>query len=228
MREKALYMREKARIMMKENIRSIWISFFCIIAGLIILLVPYSQKSSEPVNLSEYYSVGTIGELATLRSYYHNVAIYEEQPDATVKVISDILTWPFNTLLKTGYKQFWLEYSGIIETGIDTDAIQIGDPNAEGIIDIYIPDARILNIDADEDSFSEPLDERGLFTTITGKERTNAYAAAQEAMKQEAANDQALLKRAKANAKLLIERYFINIGKELGVNYSINWLESPK
>ena len=77
------------------------------------------------MDVSEYSAVSDICELATLRSYYHNVAVYEEKPSGAVKVVSDILTWPFNNLLKTGYKQFWLEYSGIVEIGID-DTSRVG------------------------------------------------------------------------------------------------------
>ena len=195
----------------------------------LILFTPGKKEEPKTFELSEYSSVSDICELATLRSYYHNVALYEEKPEGAAKVISDILTWPFNELLKTGYKQFWLEYSGIVEIGIDlkADRIQINNHDAGGIVDIYVPDAKVLNVDADENSFSKPLDETGLFTSITAKERSDAYAAAQENMRQEAENDQALLRRAKNNAKILLERYIINLGKEMGVEYTVNWVDNP-
>ena len=46
-------------------------------------------------------------------------------------------------------------------------------------------------------------------------------------MRQEAENDQALLRRAKNNAKILLERYIINLGKEMGVEYTVNWVDNP-
>ena len=216
-------------LMKKKKLMTVISGLVCLVLFFVILFVPVRKKETKPVNLSEYSSVNDIYELATLRSYYHNVAVYEEKPEGAAKVISDILTWPFNQLLKTGYKQFWLEYSGIVEIGIDQnkDKIHISDPDASGVVDLYIPDAKVLSIDADESSFSDPLDEKGLFTTITAKERLIAYAAAQDKMRQEAENDLALLRRAKNNAKILIERYIINLGKEMGVDYSINWSENP-
>lgn len=215
--------------MIKQNLLTIILGTIFLVLLVVILFIPRSKEDIKPIELSEYSSISDICELATLRSFYHNVAVYEEIPGGATKIISDILTWPFNQLLKTGYKQFWLEYSGIVEIGIDlkTDKILINNPEASGVVDIYIPDAKVLNVDADESSFSDPLDETGLFTTITAKERSVAYAAAQDNMRQEAENDQALLRRAKNNAKILLERYIVNLGKEIGVDYSVNWVESP-
>lgn len=221
-------MKTSALMMIKKNIPIILSGIIFLVFFTVILSIP-GNKESKPVELSEYSSISDICELATLRSYYHNVAVYEEKPEGAAKVISDILTWPFNQLLKTGYKQFWLEYSGIVEIGIDlkTDKIQINNPDAGGVVDVYVPDAKVLNVDADENSFSDPLDETGLFATITAKERAETYAVAQDAMRQEAENDQALLRRAKNNAKILLERYIVNLGKEMGVEYFINWVDNP-
>ncbi len=221
-------MKKNALMMMRRNTPIVLSGMICLVLLIVILFLPGNKKESRPVELSEYSSISDICELATLRSYYHNVAMYEEEPEGAVKVISDILTWPFNQLLKTGYKQFWLEYSGIVEIGVDlkTDKIQINNPDASGVVNVYVPDAKVLNVDANENSFSDPLDETGLFTTITAKERSDTYAAAQDAMRQEAENDQALLGRAKNNAKILLERYIVNLGKAMGVDYSINWVDN--
>lgn len=221
-------MKKNALMMMRRNTPIVLSGMICLVLLIVILFLPGNKKESRPVELSEYSSISDICELATLRSYYHNVAMYEEEPEGAAKVISDILTWPFNQLLKTGYKQFWLEYSGIVEIGIDlkTDRIQINNPDASGVVNVYVPDAKVLNVDANENSFSDPLDETGLFTTITAKERSDTYAAAQDAMRQEAENDQALLGRAKNNAKILLERYIVNLGKAMGVDYSINWVDN--
>ncbi len=197
--------------------------FFAITTG--ILLFPNAQKAAPSINLSEYSSVNTICELATLKSYYHNVAIYEEKPDGGNKFVNDVLLWPFGGYTKIGYKQFWMEYSGIVETGIDASQIQIIGPNADGIVEVYIPDAKVFSVYADEDSLTEPLSENGWFTTISGKEKAEAFASAQSIMRQEAEKDQALLKRAKENAKLLLEQYIINTGKEMDLDLSVNWIE---
>ncbi len=216
-------------LMIKKNLPIILSGVACFFLLIVVLFLPLNKKEDTTLDLSNYSSVSDICELATLRSYYHNVAIYEEQQEGAAKVISDILTWPFNELLKTGYKQLWLEYSGIVEVGIDlkSDQILINNPDSNGIVDVYIPEAKVLNVDADESSFSDPLDEMGLFTTITAKERSTAYAQAQNNMRLEAENDQALLRRAKNNAKIILEKYIINLGKAMGIEYTVNWVDKP-
>ena len=161
-------------------------------------------------------SIGTICELATLKSFYHNVAEFEQLPDP----------WFQYGFAQYGYKKLWLEYSGIVEIGIDASQIKISPPTENGVINVYIPDAKILNVTADENSLSEPISETGWFTPITGEDKALAFSAAQQAMREEAEKDQTLLNRAKQNAKLLIKQYIINTGKELGVDYTIKWAES--
>lgn len=209
----------------KKNMPSIIAGIICFIAVTGIILFPNINNESKRVNLAEYSTVNTICELATLKSFYHNVAMYEKEPDGGDKFVNDYLFWPFGGYTKVGYKQFWLEYSGIVEIGIDASQIQITGPNAQGVVELFVPDAKVLSVYADEKSLSEPLSENGWFTTISGKEKTEAFSTAQSAMRQEAENDQALLRRAKENAKLLLERYIINTGKEMGLNLSVNWVE---
>lgn len=150
-----------------------------------------------------------------------------KKPDGGSKFVNDVLLWPFGGYTKIGYKQFWLEYSGIVEIGIDASKIKINGPDSNGIVEVYIPEAKVFSVYADESSLTEPLSENGWFTTISGKEKAEAFATAQSAMKQEAENDQSLLRRSKENAKLLLERYIINTGKQMGTNYIIKWIDTP-
>ena len=85
----------------------------------------------------------------------------------------------------------------------------------------------MFSVYADEASLTEPVSENGWFTTISGKEKTEAFATAQAAMRQEAENDQSLLRRSRENAKLLLERYIVNTGKQMGANYSVKWIDNP-
>ena len=218
---------------MKDNTKmkkcglSILIGLFCLVVALVILVFPIDKKKATPIDLSEESTVTAICELATLKSFYHNVVVYEEEPSGLVKTISTVLLWPFDGLAKTGYKQFWLEYSGIVETGIDASQVQISSPNADGIVEVYVPDAMVLSVYEDEDSLSEPLTEEGLFTTITSEEQANAFVKAQSAMREEAENDQNLLSRAKTNAKILLEQYIKKTGKTIGMDYTVKWVNNP-
>jgi len=199
----------------------------CVAAALGILFFPQGDGKNVTMNLSEVSSVNTICELATLRSFYHNVAMFEKQPDGSEKLMNDLFFWPFGSVTKVGYKQFWIEYSGIVETGVDADKIQIVGPDRNGVVEVYVPDARVLGVNADENSLTEPLSEKGWFTQITGKEKAEAFSKAQSAMRQEAENNSSLLKRAKDNAKVLLERYVVETGKETGMELKVHWNDSP-
>ena len=224
----AARMKKAVKLFVSNYSSSILAGIICLFIVVGILAFPSAQKTSIPERFSEYSSVISICELATLKSFYHNVAMYEKEPDGSEKFVNDVLLWPFGGYSKVGYKQFWLEYSGIVETGIDASQIQIHEPNAQAVVEVFIPDAKVISVYADESTLTEPLSENGWFTTISGKEKAEAFASAQTAMRQEAENDQTLLKRAKENAKILLERYIINIGKELGTTYSVVWIEKPQ
>ena len=46
-------------------------------------------------------------------------------------------------------------------------------------------------------------------------------------MRQEAEKDQALLNRSRENAKILLERYIVNMGKQRGEKYTVKWIDKP-
>ena len=199
---------------------------FTFLLVIVILCYPNNKKVSKKVDLSEYSSINSICELASLRAFYHNVAMLEEEPSGKAKFFNDVVAWPFGGFVRTGYKQLWLEYNGVVEAGINAEEVQVNSPSTDGVVEVYVPDATILSVHADETSFSEPITEKGLFTSISGEEQMAAYSKAQNVMRQEAENDQDLLIRAKDNAKLILERYIINTGKEMGKEYSVKWLDS--
>lgn len=221
------------RMEIKSQIKSgkyascIFIGLVCFAVVMGILFFPMGSKSTTQSDILDHATVSSICELATLRNYYHNVARYEEELSEGVKKATDILLWPFEQFIKPGYKQLWIEYSGIVEMGIDVNSVDIRQDNKYGVFDIYIPDAKVLNVYADDDSFSKPITETGWFASITTKDRVKTYSMAQSAMRKEAENDQALLERAKHNAKTLLEQYIVNMGKEMGVNYTIQWSDEP-
>ena len=217
-------MKATKRAKISKYLPSIFTLVICALVAVGVYFIPAPTNGGSVINLTEYTSINTICELATLKSYYHNVAMYEEQPDGGNRFINNVLFWPFGGYAKVGYKQFWLEYSGIVETGIDASQIRITGPDSQGVVEVFVPDARVLSVYADENSLTEPLSESGWFTKITGKEKTEAFSAAQKAMRQEAENDQSLLTRSKENARYLLQQYIINSGKEMGLNLTVKWL----
>jgi len=163
---------------------------------------------------ADFSGINAVCELATLKCYYHNVAKAETEA-------SGLFKW-----LGVGYKKIWTEYSGIVELGIDINKVSISKPDADGVVQVTVPDAEILNVDLDEESMSEPLTETGFLTKITKEEETEALAKAQSDMEETARANRALMVQAKERAKNLIEGYIKNVGEQIGEEYTVEWVEA--
>lgn len=170
-------------------------------------------KAKESVQ-AEFSAVNRICELATLRCYYHDVAEYEEQPEDRL----------LHNIFQYGYKKFWIEYDGIIEVGVDVSKVKVNEPDKNGVVKIYVPKAEILNIQADLESMGDWISETGMFTKITIAEKSEAFSKAQETMRINAQKDNNILLQAQENAKELLRQYVINVGKDLGEEYTVEWI----
>ncbi len=185
-----------------------------VIAAVVLLIPPNVHRDTgKNAEISEFAAVDKICELATLKCYYHDVAEYEKQAEGLFKYR------PF----KYGYKKVWIEYDGIVEVGIDVNEVQVSEPDRKGVVSIYIPDAKVLNVSADKDTMSEPLIDKGIFTTITAEDKNKAFADAQATMQKNAESDRSILVQAKNNAKELLEQYIINVGEQMGRKYTVEW-----
>ena len=129
---------------------------------------------------------------------------------------------------KYGYKKMWIEYDGIVTVGIDFEKVQIEKPDVNSTVRIYVPDAQVFDVDADEDSMSDPFTKTGKFTKITVEEKADAFSAAQATMRTNAESDNNILTQAKNNAKELIKQYVINVGKQIGKEYKVEWIDESK
>lgn len=205
----------------KEN-KNVFIKVFlavvllacCIAIGVYV----YGSKKKEEVSQPEFSAVHQICELATLKCYYHDVAEYEKQPDGFLQ----------NIFFKYGYKKFWIEYDGVIEIGIDAGSVQVKEPDENGVVKIYVPEAKILNVDADLDSMKQPISDTGIFTEITADEQSEAFSMAQAAMKNNAQNDASILTQAHENARELLKQYVIRVGEQMGQHYTVEWINEHK
>lgn len=182
-----------------------------------IYLIPNKNLKEEERKV-DFSGVTEICELATLRCYYHNVARLENQSQGVFKY-----GWG-----KYGYKKLWMEYDAIIEIGIDASEVEVNEPDENGVVQIYIPEANILNVDSDENSMETPIFETGKFTDITIEDQRKAYADAQTEMEESANNDKAIKKQAYENAQKLLEQYVVTIGEQSGKQYTVEWLDKPK
>lgn len=188
-----------------------------VIIALGFYLIPNKNLTEEERKV-DFSGVTEICELATLRCYYHDVARLENQPQGVFKY-----GWG-----KYGYKKLWMEYDAIIEIGIDASEVEVNEPDENGIVKIFIPEANILNVDADENSMETPICETGKFTDVTIEDQRKAYADAQAEMEESANNDKDIKKQAYENAQKLLEQYVVTIGEQSGKQYTVEWLDNPK
>ena len=203
------------KIEKRKMIRNTGIFVILILVAILIVIFPEFKK--EDISTVEFSAVDKICELSTLRCYYHDVAEYEKQPDGLFQY----------GLFKYGYKKFWIEYDGIVELGIDVDKVQVNQPDENNIVYVYVPDARIIDVNADKDTMSDPIVETGKFTSITTEEKTKAFSDAQKTMRENAEANNALLKQAKINAMKLLEQYIVNVGLQMDQIYTVKWLDEP-
>lgn len=161
----------------------------------------------------DFSSIKSVCELSTLKCYYHNVATYEKNAHGLLKVFG------------SGYKKIWIEYSGIVNLGIDINKVDISEPDTNNVITIKIPDAEVQSTSLDKSTLSEPLTDKGVFTKITTEEKTEALSSAQQNMKETAQKDTSLLVQAKEHAKLILQGYINNLGEEFNEEYTIKWVD---
>lgn len=161
----------------------------------------------------DFSSIKSVCELSTLKCYYHNVATYEKKAHGLLKVFG------------SGYKKIWIEYSGIVNLGIDINKVDISEPDTNNVITIKIPDAEVQSTSLDKSTLSEPLTDKGVFTKITTEEKTEALSSAQQNMKETAQKDTSLLAQAKEHAKLILQGYINNLGEEFNEEYTIKWVD---
>ena len=161
----------------------------------------------------DFSSIKSVCELSTLKCYYHNVATYEKNAHGLLKVFG------------SGYKKIWIEYSGIVNLGIDINKVDISEPDTNNVITIKIPDAEVQSTSLDKSTLSEPLTDKGVFTKITTEEKIEALSSAQQNMKETAQKDTSLLAQAKEHAKLILQGYINNLGEEFNDEYTIKWVD---
>ncbi len=185
--------------------------FLLVSLSLIVLVISScALLGAQPIEMSPQVSqMRTISELAVMDCYYHNVAKFKEE-DA-----EGFWLWKKD-------KHFWIEYSGIVEIGIDASLLDI--VVKDDTVTITMPEARVLRTEVDEVALNEAnLIKDKDSADITGVDESQAFAEAEERMVQSAQEDLALLASAQQRAQKLLEEYVMNIGAATGKAYSIEW-----
>lgn len=163
------------------------------------------KKVPEP----ELTQVRSICNLATVKCYYHNVALSEKKA----------------THLFEKDRKFWIEYTGIANVGIDMSKVEMKVSGEK--VKVTIPSAKLLNISIDDEKLNESSfisSDNGLNKNeITADDQTKAIDDAQEEMKKEVRANTSVMVSAQERAKTLIENYIKQLGEASGINYQIEW-----
>lgn len=185
----------------------------CMVA-FVIVFFPVKEKET-PFQEMEFSQISAIAELTTTINYYHDVVEIRDDPDLIFKF----------GLFRYGYKRLWMEYSGEVRMGVDASKIKVKNPDANNVVEIYVPKAEVLSAKVNHESLSEPIFETGWFTTITAEEKAEAVKLSQLNMEEKAKNDYARLDKAYMNAKNVIQDYVNKISEMTGIQYKIKWIK---
>ena len=164
-------------------------------------------KEEESPDFSGY---SKIAELATIKCVYHNVA----------EIYNDGTNMLFG--INVGYKKAWFEYDGTMQLGVDVSKVRIEGPDENNVVTIVIPQAQVLGVpDADESTFFRCLQRHGPADLDHLRRSAEAYAAAQDKMRESAEGNEMLIREARDRAEMLLFQYVEGVGKKLGVEYEI-------
>ena len=155
--------------------------------------------------------IKAICELAVMDCYYHNVAKFTEE-DA-----QGALWWKKD-------KRFWVEYSGVVQFGVDVSQVEIVDIQ-DTTVKITLPEAKVLGCKVDSSSLSEDsfiVDKDS--ADIEAGDEVAAFDEAQRQLEKLASSNKALLGNAQQRAQELLVEYVRNIGAAVGKDYQIEWV----
>ena len=168
------------------------------------------EAPKEDLSLTQMKS---ICELATLKTYYHNVAKLTKE--------KDVLWWDTTA-------ELWIEYSGIVKLGVDITNLDMQvDQNQ---VTITMPKAEVLSCQVDQTS----LDKDSYYTNreglgaekINADDQTEAIKTAQENMLENVESDDSLLQQAQNRAQDLLEQYVKNVGDAMGKTYEVSFVSA--
>lgn len=179
-----------------------------------LILCSCSNNKKKPKLEPDIVQLQAICQLATLESYYHNVAMSIKTKGTGIEHIGE------------KEREFWIEYTGIARIGVDMSQISMtidGDN-----VTVTMPEAELLSIEIDESSLTEDsyvTSQDGFWNKneITAEDQTEAIANAQEEMKASVEANTTLMANAKERAKKLIENYILQLGAACDVEYNIIW-----
>ena len=172
---------------------------------------PAASADSAQMSLEEG-QMRTICNLSVYDCYYLNVAKFFQE-DAE----KGILFFPDKD------KRFWIEYSGIIQVGIDVDKMKVAVDGTR--VTVELPPAKIMGYEIDEasltpDSFIVDKDS----ADVTAADEQAALQQAQEELIAQASSDTVMLEQARQRAQTLLEEYIRGIAAACNQTFTVEWV----
>lgn len=147
-------------------------------------------------------------ELTTLKYHYKNVASFESSQQFQG------ITLPFTT------KSFLYTYEGDINAGVDLDQASASIDEANKIINVKLPDAKILSHDIDENSVMIFDEKKSVFNPLELEDYTS-FRKEEEAKVEKQAIDKGLLKKADTQTEKAVKD-ILNINPKIAEEYTVN------
>lgn len=160
----------------------------------------------------ELTQIRSICELATLDSYYRNVAKNIKEKGTGLSHIGE------------KEREFWMEYTSRVKIGIDMSKVSMRID--EDSVYISIPNAEVLSNEVDEFNENEYIASDDSWINkneITIEKQQEAISNAEEQMIEYIENNSSMLINAQDRAKSLIENYIDQLGEVSGIDYVIYW-----
>ena len=178
---------------------------------------PVTETTAEDLKDIEFVpdevQIQSICELATLKCYYHN----------TAKAVKSAGTG----LMHLGEEDtpYWFEYTAQATFGIDGHKVRVVVDGNDIIV--YMPHSRILSIDVDPNSTTDPISKPRTWyrndVHIEAQDITDALAEANINLKKEIMADEKQFLIAEKTAQDLIQNYIDQITAMSGTKYKVQW-----
>lgn len=190
--------------------RNLLISSVLIGVIIVVLFAWLAFRPDNKTDIHDYFSAEMVGELTTLQCRYHNVSVHDKE----------------GGVLGIGKQYVWFEYDVIVDVGIDIKQVKIEGPSDEGVIRIYLPPIEILGAKPDMETIKKPVHDVALGADLTTDEEHKIINDGVEKLKNDAKTKE-IITQAQENAKDVLERYVINVGKLVGEDYKVEWIKAP-
>ncbi len=131
--------------------------------------------------------------------------------------------WPH--ILETD-REYWVEYTGIVEMGVDAEETDIKVKNNKVYIDL--PEAKVLGVHVDSDSINEDSiyasNDRFINPNkISAEDQTEIMQKAEEQLEAAFEKNEEIKEETTEATKIAIENYIDKLGESFDVNYEIIW-----